>query len=151
MAFWFTMISVFLPLEKHSFSFFFFLNFIWHLSLLHLPADGMLSMSWGCHHLTLFPRNAGLLPAHVQEQSHFPRTLLHPLWIFCLIAGRNQNTETIWVILKGRKKKGRFIKRGCNKSQGRYSRERTSTEVEEQCQQTDWSQFSNRRLAAKDK
>lgn len=105
-----------LAFRKAFLLFYFFL--IWHLSLLYLPEDGMLSMSWGCLHLTLFPRNASLLPTHVQEQSHFLRTLLHPLWIFCLIAGRNQNTENIWRILEGRKKgktKRRLIKRSWNK------------------------------------
>lgn len=51
----FTRICVFLPLEKHSFCFSFFLNFYWPLSLLHLATHGMLSMSWGSHHLILFP------------------------------------------------------------------------------------------------
>lgn len=105
MLFCFTMICIFFPLENNYFLHFFFLNFIWHFSLLHLPADGMLSMSWGCYLLTLFQRNGGLHPAHVQEESHLPGTLLHLLWLFCLIAGKNQNTKNIWRNLKGRGKK----------------------------------------------
>lgn len=104
MLFQFTMICVFLLLEKHSFTCFSLFkkqtNKQNHPTLSgvyysYWPADGMPSVSQGCHHLTLFPRNAGLLPAYVQEQSHFPRTLLHPLSVFCLIAERNQNTENI--------------------------------------------------------
>lgn len=104
----FTMISVFLPLEK-----LFFFSFLKILAFITLTCAN----TWDAFNV---PRQPPLntVPRTCWRIELLPQDLITPLLISCLIAGRNQNTENIWRIFKwrGKKKERTLIKRDCNKS-----------------------------------
>lgn len=98
MVFWFTMICVFLPLEKHSFSFF----------KLYLAFTTLIPASrWDAFNVLRLPLFNTVTKKCWPSSSTCSRikTIPQDLIAVYLTAGRKKNTENMLITFKGRKKK----------------------------------------------